>query len=146
MSFKEAITTCLIKKFATISGRATRAEFWWFVLFCFLSRLIIAICLYFLIIDLPTSSQGFFSPYFAFFLKLFLIILSLLIMFVVLVIPEFCVTIRRLHDVGYDGSQFLVKAIPIVGIIWLIKDLCHPGDPNDNACGPNPTINPSTSD
>ncbi|MBO5618845.1 MAG: DUF805 domain-containing protein [Paludibacteraceae bacterium] len=145
MSFTEAITTCSIKKFATISGRATRAEFWWFVLFCFLTRVVLAICLYFLIIDLPASSQGFFSPYFAFFLKLFLIILSLLIMFVVLVIPEFCVTIRRLHDVGYDGSQFLVKAIPIAGIIWLIKDLCQPSDPNDNAFGPNPFTIPQTS-
>ena len=143
MSFKEAITICLIKKFATVSGRATRAEFWWFILFCFLTRIVLAICLYFLIIDLPASSR-LFSPYFTFFGKLFLIILSLLIMYVVLVIPEFCVTIRRLHDVGYDGSQFLVKAIPIAGIIWLIKDLCRPSDPNDNVFGPNPFTIPQT--
>ena len=32
MSFKEAIKVCF-KKYFKISGRATRAEYWWFQLF-----------------------------------------------------------------------------------------------------------------
>ena len=144
MSFKEAITTCLIKKFATTSGRATRAEFWWFILLCFFLRAVLAIFLYFLIIDLLVATQGF-TPQYLVVIGKFLRIIFLFIWFA-LAIPEYCVTIRRLHDAGYDGSQFLVVAIPIVGLIWLIVDLCRPSDSNDNTFGPNPTINPSTSD
>ena len=36
ISFKEAVATCLTKKYKTISGRATRAEFWWFTLFMYI--------------------------------------------------------------------------------------------------------------
>lgn len=135
MSFKEAVTTCLIKKFATFSGRATRAEFWWFMLFCFCLRAVL-----FLIIVLLVASQGFTPQY------VWVVIILFLLIWYVLIIPELCVTVRRLHDVGYDGSQFLVICIPIVGIIWLIVDLCHPSDPTDNAFGPNPFIMPPTSD
>lgn len=39
MGFGEAISTCF-KKYCDFSGRATRAEFWWFQLFTFLLSLI----------------------------------------------------------------------------------------------------------
>lgn len=32
MSFDESIKTCLIKKYADLKGRASRSEYWWFVL------------------------------------------------------------------------------------------------------------------
>ena len=32
VTFSEAVKICFIKKFATISGRASRAEYWWFQL------------------------------------------------------------------------------------------------------------------
>ena len=35
MSFSQSIVTCF-KKYLTTSGRATRAEFWWFHLFVYL--------------------------------------------------------------------------------------------------------------
>lgn len=33
MTFQEAIKVCL-NKYADFTGRASRAEFWWFYLFC----------------------------------------------------------------------------------------------------------------
>ncbi|MCZ8235565.1 MAG: DUF805 domain-containing protein [Inhella sp.] len=39
MGFTDAIKTCF-SKYATFSGRATRAEYWWFFLFTFLGSLI----------------------------------------------------------------------------------------------------------
>ncbi len=33
MGFQEAIRTCIKEKYATFSGRASRSEYWWFVLF-----------------------------------------------------------------------------------------------------------------
>ena len=35
MSISQSIVTCF-KKYLTISGRATRAEYWWFLLFFYL--------------------------------------------------------------------------------------------------------------
>lgn len=43
MTLKDSVQTC-VKKYANFSGRASRSEFWWFVLFCFgMSATIIAI-------------------------------------------------------------------------------------------------------
>lgn len=39
MSFTQAIQTCF-NKYATFSGRASVAEYWWFMLFCFLVNLV----------------------------------------------------------------------------------------------------------
>ncbi|MGO7697057.1 DUF805 domain-containing protein, partial [Rhizobium leguminosarum] len=33
MGFTEAVRTVLTQKYATFSGRASRSEYWWFVLF-----------------------------------------------------------------------------------------------------------------
>ena len=30
MNMKEAVTSVLVKKYATIEGRASRSEYWWF--------------------------------------------------------------------------------------------------------------------
>ena len=37
MNMKEAVTSAVFKKYATIEGRASRSEFWWFVLFTVLA-------------------------------------------------------------------------------------------------------------
>ena len=39
MTFQQAIITCF-RKYFTLSGRASRSEYWWFVLFNFLGGLI----------------------------------------------------------------------------------------------------------
>ena len=33
MNMKEAVTSAVFKKYATIEGRASRSEYWWFTLF-----------------------------------------------------------------------------------------------------------------
>ena len=40
MTFADAVTTCLTKKYYTFSGRATRPEFWKFILFMFLGMIV----------------------------------------------------------------------------------------------------------
>lgn len=37
LSFSEAVKICMFQKFASIEGRATRAEYWWFLLFTLLT-------------------------------------------------------------------------------------------------------------
>jgi len=40
MNMKEAVTSVLIKKYATIEGRASRSEYWWFTLFYVLASVL----------------------------------------------------------------------------------------------------------
>ena len=108
MSFVEAVKTCLVEKYCTFSGRATRSEFWWFQLFTFLAEFIsVGICA---LIAESLDSEG-------------IIIIPILI-YVLLLIPNFSVIVRRLHDVGKSGWFLLIGLIPYIGaFILLIKYL-----------------------
>ena len=108
MSFVEAVKTCLVEKYCTFSGRATRSEFWWFQLFTFLVEFIsVGICA---LIAESLDSEG-------------IIIIPILI-YVLLLIPNFSVIVRRLHDVGKSGWFLLIGLIPYIGaFILLIKYL-----------------------
>ncbi len=100
MNMGQAITSCM-RKYATFSGRASRSEFWWFYLFCVL-------------LSWGTQIVGYalasISPVLA--------VLPLVVT-LVLLLPQFAVACRRLHDVGRSGWwQLLV--LTGVGIILLI--------------------------
>ena len=43
MEFREAVNTCLTKKYCCFKGRASRSEFWWFCLFTFILNLVVAL-------------------------------------------------------------------------------------------------------
>ena len=123
MSFKEAIKVCF-KKYFKISGRATRAEYWWFQLF---GLLVIFIPMMLGLLFNGGEVGEVFS--------VFVAIACLLYAFIV--IPLFCVKIRRYHDAGYSGFFIFVNLIPYVGslidfILLLLKST------PDNEWGPNP--------
>ena len=46
MTFSEAVKTCLVDKYATFSGRATRSEYWYLVLFGYLLSMLIFMLAY----------------------------------------------------------------------------------------------------
>ena len=83
MGFKEAVRACL-GRYVQFSGRAIRAEFWWFLLFA------VGV---FLITD--GIDQAVFGPYG----DGFLLPLAQLALF----LPLMAVTWRRLHDMGKPG-------------------------------------------
>lgn len=122
MTFSESIKTCLTKKYFTIKGRATRAEYWWFQLFVHL--LIFAPFL--AIMPFVEESSGVVP-----------IVIFVMLPMALLLCPNFCVTIRRLHDAGLSGWCFLVNFIPYVGsTIFLVMTLM--GSDKDNKWGSNP--------
>ena len=93
----------VLKKYATFSGRAQRAEYWYFVLF----STIISFVLILLDIMLGTSDSngtGLLSG-----------IYSLAVF-----IPTLAVSVRRLHDIGKKGWWLLAILIPFIGFILLI--------------------------
>jgi len=92
----------VLENYTNFTGRARRAEFWWY----FLANLIISIALS--IID---AALGWGSGYGG--------VLSGLYGLAVL-LPGIAVGIRRLHDTDKSGWWLLLVFIPIVGIIVLI--------------------------
>jgi len=91
MTFFDAIKSGF-SKYADFNGRATRSEFWWWVLFVFLANAAASM--------LSPVVSGLFS------LGVFL--------------PNIAVGARRLHDTDRSGWLQLVAIIPLIGWILLI--------------------------
>ncbi len=104
------------KKYAVFSGRATRSEYWYFVLI----NVIVSIILVFT--DRVSGSGGLLNGIYS--LAVFL--------------PSIAVTARRLHDTDRTGWWQLLFVIPIVGFVVLIIFLAMDGTPYENRYGANP--------
>ena len=114
MSFPDAVRHVL-SHYADFSGRARRAEYWWFALF----NLLVSV-----VAQVVDSSFGT-DP-------LFRVLVTL-----GLFVPGLAVGVRRLHDVGRSGWWILIALVPIVGfivlLVWFVGD-----SKADNQWGPNP--------
>ena len=60
------------------------------------------------------------------------------IFLLIILLPNFCLMIRRFHDVGKSGWNLLWMLIPIVGFFILIYFFCLDSQPGDNQYGPSP--------
>ncbi|HUV99163.1 MAG TPA: DUF805 domain-containing protein [Gallionella sp.] len=89
MTFIESIQTCF-RKYAEFNGRASRSEFWWWILF---------IALISFAAHLIGQTVGALAA-------------------LATLLPNLAVTSRRLHDINRSGWWQLVGFIPLVG--WLI--------------------------
>lgn len=116
MTMMAAVKTCF-RKYATFSGRARRAEYWWFTLFNFLVSLALGL--------FEEAVFGAVQP------------LSSLYSLVVLV-PGLAVGARRLHDIGKSGWWQLLWFVPIIGWVILIWWLATLGDEGANEYGDDP--------
>jgi uncharacterized membrane protein YhaH (DUF805 family) len=109
-------------KYATFSGRARRAEYWWFVLF---SIVVLGIAAG---IDgaagLRLEGQLFGWVY--------------LVLALVLLIPSIAVTIRRLHDTGRSGWWWFLSLLCGIGAIILFIFCLIEGTRGPNEYGPDP--------
>jgi uncharacterized membrane protein YhaH (DUF805 family) len=107
MEFKEAVNTCLTKKYCCFKGRASRSEFWWF-------------CLFTLLIQIAIAIVGRIMP------SLASIISAVLGLW--LLLPTVGISTRRLHDRNLSGwwqALPLAAALPaIAGAVleanWLL--------------------------
>ncbi|MDT8857120.1 DUF805 domain-containing protein [Paracoccaceae bacterium Fryx2] len=119
MDFATSVRTCL-SKYVTFSGRASRPEFWWFMLFCLLISIAAAIIDAMLFGDFTRDVTG---PIGA--------VVSLGVL-----LPTVSVTVRRLHDTGRSGWWYWLFLIPVIGTIILIVWLATRGEAGQNAYGP----------
>lgn len=130
MSFKEAIYICLKQKYSTISGRASRAEYWWFTLFMYLVYIVNYTLSVVMMFYLPRLSGA--QMFGALLVSGLMSIISIL-----LVVPSICVGIRRLHDIGRSGWWILLSFAPIVRFVILVFTLM-PSQPTANEYDENP--------
>lgn len=112
----------VLKKYAVFSGRARRAEYWYFVLF----NIIVAI-----VLSLIDTLLGTFD------ILRGVGLLSSLYGLAVL-IPTLAVTVRRLHDIDRTGWWIFINLIPLIGFIVLLVFAVTDGTPGSNRYGPNP--------
>jgi uncharacterized membrane protein YhaH (DUF805 family) len=109
----------VLENYANFTGRARRAEFWWY----FLANLLISIV--FNIIDAVIGSG----------MGGGIGVIGLIYSLAVLV-PGLAVGVRRLHDTNKTGWWLLIGLIPLVGIIVLIVFFATDGLPGSNRYGP----------
>ncbi len=114
MVLLEAWQTVVMKRYAQFEGRASRAEFWWFVLANFIIEAILSL--------LGQVTVLFVIIGFAYWLAL--------------LIPGLAVGVRRLHDTNRSGLWLLIVLVPFVGAIVLIVFFAIAGDPGSNNFGP----------
>lgn len=105
VSFEEAVRSALQQNYCNFSGRASRSEFWWYVLFTFLVSVVIG-WIGFVSRDLGNVINT-------------LVGLALLL-------PGLGLSVRRLHDTGRSGWWILINLIPVVGniiyLVWMCQD------------------------
>lgn len=117
MDFKQSVIRCVRDKYADFNGRASRPEFWWFALACFL----VAVVFNLLRLELLGA----------------LVNLALLL-------PSLAVGSRRLHDIGKSGWFQLIWLIPFIGWAIMIYWLVQPSaGPNEYGEGPAPADVPA---
>ena len=125
MGFSDAVQNVLMNNYANLDGRASRSEYWWFVLFNLIVNIVT------LVIDLTlgtmvTYDMGYVG----------------LIAFLALLLPTVSVSVRRLHDIGKSGWWILLAIIPIVnfiGIFVIIVFTLMEGEEQPNQYGNVPT-------
>ncbi|MBY5563012.1 DUF805 domain-containing protein [Rhizobium leguminosarum] len=112
MGFTEAVRTVLKQKYATFSGRASRSEYWWFMLFCVLALFPLAILAF--VLAFATSGGGAPSP-----IHYTVVIWMLFILAVFL--PVTALQVRRFHDRNISGwwylALFILSYIPYVVLV-----------------------------
>ena len=95
MTFKDALRNCLTVKYCSVQGRASRSEYWWFMLFSSVATAALE--------NIPVVG----------------ILASL-----AFIAPTICVTSRRLHDIGWSGWwQLLPLVLFLASIASVLFDV-----------------------
>lgn len=111
MTFSHAIHTGF-RKYGDFLGRASRSEFWWWVLFTTLAGAAIsAIPLWTLSLPDGTMSSG---PTLSGFWS------------IAVLLPSLAVAVRRLRDAGYGWGHLFWLLLPVAGLVVLVVVCAQP--------------------
>jgi uncharacterized membrane protein YhaH (DUF805 family) len=108
------------RQFADFEGRATRAEYWWFVLIFFVISFVLRMAEDMLGLVRQPDEYGYLT----------------IVFYVVSLVPYIAATTRRLHDADSSGWWQLIGFVPLLGGLFLIYMLVRRGSEEENAYGP----------
>jgi uncharacterized membrane protein YhaH (DUF805 family) len=111
--------TDAFKKYAEFSGRATRTQYWMFVLWNLVVSIVIGILAPLIFSENIANIIG------------YLYLLAV-------IIPSLAILARRLHDIDRSGWWILIGFVPLIGAIVLIIFAVLDSTPGTNSYGPNP--------
>lgn len=109
MNFQQAVQTCF-RKYVDFSGRASRPEYWWFVLAYFILAFV----------------AGFIHE-----VVYYVVVLAF-------ILPLLAAGARRLHDIGRSAWFLLIGLVPVIGTLVLLYFMVQPSQPESNSYGPPP--------
>lgn len=148
MEFMEAVKTVFLKKYATFSGRASRSEFWWFMLFIYLMLLVLISV--FVTIGITLALATNYDEKTAALMIVGIGFLPPMACLFVFFIPMIAVAVRRLHDRNMSGWWYLLfmalSIIPLIGYISGIIAIiifAQKGTDGQNRFGPDPLASQS---
>ena len=121
MSFMSAMKSGFKNSFS-LSGRASRSEYWFWVLGGVIFQMTMVIgSIVLAVMEVP-------------------VLPGLMILAPILLVPgSITLVVRRLHDVGMSGWMWFVALVPVIGAIYLIYLFVQEGDFGENAYGAVPT-------
>lgn len=126
------------KKYVKFSGRATRKQFWTFVLFNTLIVFAILIMsgIFYGLAESLYSSRNITLSTAKTLVRISDIFDVLYYLFALAtIIPHLALTWRRMHDINRSGAWYFIILVPIVGIFWFIYLCCQRGDDEENDFG-----------
>ena len=129
MNFVEAVKSGLTQPFVW-SGRASRSEYWWFVLFYSIVGV-----LGYVLFNIPVSDL---SADAVLALDIGAEVAIVLAAYIYLFVCGIAVLIKRLHDTNHCGWWYFLSFIPIVGPFYLLYLTIKQGDESSNKYGDNP--------
>jgi len=126
--FRRYFLDPVTQKYADFSGRASRSQYWYFVLYFVLLSLVMATIDTFVInpmlgATLAQASQGGFLQ---------------IIFALALFLPSLSIGARRLHDIGRSGWWLLLIFVPIIGALILLYWFTLKSQPENNKYGVRP--------
>ncbi|MDE6683037.1 MAG: DUF805 domain-containing protein [Muribaculaceae bacterium] len=122
VSFGDAISRAC-NKYCCFTGRASRSEYWWFVLFVAIVGWGIGI-----VFGLTFGTDSFAYQTIAGVWNL------------AVLLPTLGLVFRRLHDTGRSGWNWCWSFLPVVGWIILLIYLCQDSQMVENKYGPVPNL------
>lgn len=141
VGFGEAVKAGFSNYF-NFSGRASRSEFWWWMLFSWIVSWLFSSFLMPDYTSVVLGSSGDPEAIMSAFEDIFLspgYIVNCLIS-LALFIPCLSVTVRRLHDIGRSGWWVFLYFIICVGPIILLVWYCKASQDGENQYGPEPNM------
>ncbi|MDE5586448.1 MAG: DUF805 domain-containing protein [Muribaculaceae bacterium] len=119
VSFKEAVERAILQNYCNFSGRASRSEYWWYVLFTAILGFVITV-----VFCWSENAVSIVSG----------------IVNLALLLPGLGLCVRRLHDIGKSGWWIFLALIPLIGAIILIVWYCKDSQMQPNEYGPVPNM------